>query len=186
MKKPLTAAEEKRALAQLKREAKDESWKLMEYGPGRSAARDRQLDAELDLAISDEDALDTIRMRHQRLRVNARDLLRFVALGDTGYTLSTWSIGPRGDRWRLGYRFEAPGGKLLFQGDDFEVPAHAVIDSDDTLRSLLTFLTLRPGDTGRDYFDGYNAKQRAFAEGDAEYLQGWADRDGPEFVELDE
>jgi hypothetical protein len=73
---------------------------------------------------------------------------------------------------RLHYRFEdISDGVILFEGTDFcASPLHAV-DSDDTIRALLGFLTLRPGDTDADYFAGYNDRQMAFAEGDAESLQ---------------
>ena len=36
-------------------------------------------------------------------------------------------------------------------------------DSDDTLRALLGFLALRPGDTDSEYFADYTAAKREFA-----------------------
>jgi len=60
--------------------------------------------------------------------------------------------------------------KLLFSGDDFYgSPLHA-IDSDESMRSLLSFLTLRPGDTDPSYFEHYTAGQREFCDQHAEAL----------------
>jgi hypothetical protein len=45
-------------------------------------------------------------------------------------------------------------------------------DSLETVASLLTFLTLRPGDTDADYFAGYTPAQMEWATGsDCEALQ---------------
>ena len=61
-------------------------------------------------------------------------------------------------------------------------------DADATLRALLGFLTLRPGDTDADYFDGYTQRQRAFCEsGDCELLAFLYSDDGDgEFVDIDD
>lgn len=92
--------------------------------------------------------------------------------------LLTWDTGRKDARRQtiIGYAFwpvyKNPG-KPLFTGSDFAgSPLHAD-DSDETLRALLGFLTLRPGDTDRDYFDSYTEEQMAYAEGDAEYHQQW-------------
>ena len=37
-------------------------------------------------------------------------------------------------------------------------------DSDECLATLLVFLTLRPGDTDADYFDGYTERQRDWTQ----------------------
>jgi hypothetical protein len=103
------------------------------------------------------------------------ETLRHVRL-DTGHTLRTWDTGrTKGTgmmaRTRIGYELRDPAGTVLFRGDDFgPSPMHAD-DSDETLRGLLGFLTLRPGDTDRDYFADYTPAQRAFSESwDCEYL----------------
>jgi hypothetical protein len=75
----------------------------------------------------------------------------------------------------IGYRFEQveppAQAMVLFEGEDFAgSPMHA-IDSDESLRSLLGFLTLRPGDTDAEYFEEYTPDQMDFAETDAEALQ---------------
>lgn len=77
----------------------------------------------------------------------------------------------------LGYRLYGPGDDAvpIFEGEDFGCsPMHAA-DSDETLRSLLGFLTLRPGDTDDEYFEGYTPRQMAWVESYAEELSLWAD-----------
>jgi hypothetical protein len=74
-------------------------------------------------------------------------------------------------RTRIGYELAGPDGAPIFRGTDFRPSPLWAIDSDDALRALLGFLTLRPGDTDREYFADYTAGQRAFAESaDCEYL----------------
>lgn len=99
-----------------------------------------------------------------------RDVLRDVAVDE--YRLTTWDTHRNDRRGQsyLGYTLAGPDGAAIFEGDDFTgSPMHAD-DSDDTLRALLNFLTLKPGDTDRDYFDSYTAAQMAFAQGDAERI----------------
>jgi len=118
------------------------------------------------------------------------DLLRDVYLGSTGYRLQTYDTNRTGDYGKLilGYRFMAPDSNILFEGEDFGCsPMHA-IDSDESLRDLLGFLTLRPGDTDENYFESYSPTQMAFAEGDAGDLQGFGadsfdDYENPEETE---
>jgi hypothetical protein len=63
---------------------------------------------------------------------------------------------------------------LLFEGEAFAgSPLHAD-DSDATVAALLAFLTLRPGDTDSEYFDGYSPAQLHFAERHAEVLSAEA------------
>ena len=58
----------------------------------------------------------------------------------------------------------------LFEGQDFRPsPLHAW-DSDDTVAAIMGFLTLRLGDTDREYFDDYTAEQIAFRDTHAETL----------------
>lgn len=95
--------------------------------------------------------------------MNDTDTLRHVRLDDTGYTLETWDGRSRGGRSYLRYRLTAPDGKVLFEGEDFGCsPLHA-IDSDASLRAILGFLTLKYGDTDRDYFDDYTGPQLEFS-----------------------
>lgn len=70
---------------------------------------------------------------------------------------------------RLAYAFYHAN-KLVFSGCDFcGSPLHAD-DSDETLATLLTFLSLRPGDTDREYFDAYTPEQMEFAQQHGEQL----------------
>ena len=58
----------------------------------------------------------------------------------------------------------------LFEGEDFAgSPMHAD-DSDECVRSLMVFLTLRPGDTDADYFASETEIQREYRERHAEML----------------
>lgn len=62
----------------------------------------------------------------------------------------------------------------LFEGADFNgSPLHAD-DSDETLRVLLSFLTLRPGDTDAEYFENYTSAQLAYCDQHAEALSLFA------------
>ena len=60
---------------------------------------------------------------------------------------------------------------VLFAGEDFSgSPMHS-IDSDNTVEGLMGFLTLRPGDTDPEYFDGYTSDQIDFCNEHAEALE---------------
>jgi hypothetical protein len=109
-----------------------------------------------------------------------------------GYTLETWTTGKydRRGQSEIAYRLTHPSGWVIFDARDFHgSPLHAD-DSDETMRALIGFLTLRPGDTDAEYFAGYTARQLEWAEAEAEYLSLWSmspEDGGPEgFEELDE
>jgi hypothetical protein len=69
----------------------------------------------------------------------------------------------------LAYEF-SDNGRVIFEGEDFACsPMHA-IDSDECIAGLLAFLSLRPGDTDREYFDSYTPEQMAWCEDRAEEL----------------
>ena len=114
----------------------------------------------------------------------ARDILRRCTFRPyrSGYGptfhLTTWdSCKPQqryyGLRETIGYRLTMREGRVttvLFEAEDFgPSPMHA-IDSDASVRALMGFLTLRPGDTDADYFDAYTDTQRRFCELHAESL----------------
>lgn len=75
----------------------------------------------------------------------------------------------------LGYRLRAYGnekkkGETIFLGRDFScAPSHA-IDSDETVVAIMSFLTLRPGDTDREYFASYTPSQLEFCAAHAQAL----------------
>lgn len=119
-------------------------------------------------------------------------MLRHVEI-DGRYVLRLWDTyrregNPAKDT--LGYAFGPKDGDPIFIGEDFGASPCYAIDSDDTLRCLLGFLTLKPGDTDAEYFAEYTEEQHAFARGDAEYLGLWGmepekGEDPPAFVNLD-
>jgi hypothetical protein len=117
---------------------------------------------------------------------DAFDSLRHVRL-ESGHTLQTWDTGrTRGTgmmaRTCVAYELRDPAGALLFAGADFRPsPMHAD-DSDETLRGLLGFLTLRPGDTDREYFDDYTPAQLAFARSNTCELLAFIYSDDPSIV----
>src|SRR4051812_20660495 len=117
-----------------------------------------------------------------------RDSLRrvaFVLSPGVFFTLHTYAT-PRVDargQTVIGYELISPTGDVVFAGEDFVgSPMHSD-DSDSALRALLSFLTLRPGDTDRDYFDTYTPVQWAFVDDHAEWLADWAMVDGAPFVD---
>jgi hypothetical protein len=63
----------------------------------------------------------------------------------------------------LGYEFY-DNGALIFEGEDFHTSPLYCIDGDETVAGLLAFLSLRPGDTDREWFEGYTPEQRAWVE----------------------
>lgn len=113
------------------------------------------------------------------------DKLRKVEM--EGFTLETWDTGRTDEMGKsiLRYELRDPSDGVVFEGADFSCsPCHA-IDSDESLRSLLSFLTLRPGDTDADYFKSYTERQLKFCRENAEQLSIWADEESPpEFQNL--
>lgn len=105
------------------------------------------------------------------------DKLRHVRIeGFELVTRATNRCDRRGQTY-IAYEFKSPEGLTIFEGSDFAGwPSHAD-DSDETLRCLLGFLTLRPGDTDKEYFDEYTPEQLAFCSEHAEYLSLWADEE---------
>lgn len=112
--------------------------------------------------------------------------LRKVSLD--GFVLETWDTYRRDylGKYLIGYRLTSQQGEEVFEGEDFGCsPLHS-IDSDECLRAILSFLTLRSGDIEQEYFLSYNDRQLAFRDNDAERLSIWADDEcGYPFVNLD-
>jgi hypothetical protein len=71
-------------------------------------------------------------------------------------------------------------GNTIFQGEDFACSPMNAIDSDESLRALLSFLTLRPGDTDAEYFENYTQSQLDFANEHGEILSMYAMEDNPD------
>jgi len=136
--------------------------------------------------------IPTCKGKGHLLTRNAKDdkaYLRQVELD--GFILRTWETG-KVDAYgksQLGYVFSTPTDSILFTGEDFYCSRGCSVDSDSAMRSLLGFLTLRPGDTDEEYFANYNAEQLAFANNDAESLQMYTLDESDEplaFTNLDE
>lgn len=112
-------------------------------------------------------------MRHEILRTII--LAPYAKGNGPRFTLQTRDTGRfDGTHSTLAYTLsmKLPGKPrtVIFEGADYGVPSHQCIDSDDAVRGLLVFLTLRPGDTDSEYFEGYTDAQRAFCEEHAEAL----------------
>ena len=88
-----------------------------------------------------------------------------------GFSLDLFDTGETDSmgKSRLSYSF-ADNGVTIFEGGDFGAsPLHA-IDSDETVRALLGFLSLQAGDTDSEYFDSYTPEQLAWRDDRAEEL----------------
>lgn len=95
--------------------------------------------------------------------MSGKDIIRRI--WSCGAYLEVWDTGRMDCRGQsvLGYRLKVSGA-VVFEGEDFAgSPLHAD-DSDETAGALLSFLTLKPGDTDREYFSGYTPEQMAFCE----------------------
>lgn len=92
------------------------------------------------------------------------------------FRLTMWDTHTVGEygKARLGYRLVMwrEGGKrtVLFDGEDYFCSPCAAIDSDAAVESLMSFLTLRPGDTDSEYFERYTDAQRDYCAAHAEAL----------------
>lgn len=98
-------------------------------------------------------------------------------IGDGNASLYLYDLDerdPQTGHHRMAYRL-LHGGDLVFAGDDYAVPAQHAVDSDEAVRGLLGFLSLRPGDTDAEYFDAYTDRQRSWADQYGEELALHAD-----------
>lgn len=85
------------------------------------------------------------------------------------YTLDIYDVDDEKDRTRVGYRFFYDD-ELIFEGDNYRISVFDKKDDDATIATLLSFLSLRKGDTNKEYFDNYTEKQLAFSEEHGEEL----------------
>jgi hypothetical protein len=75
---------------------------------------------------------------------------------------------------RLAYEFYH-NDELIFEGDDFgSSPMHS-IDGDETVAALLSFLSLKPGDTDREYFESYTPRQMEWCQEHGEEVGAYPD-----------
>lgn len=110
----------------------------------------------------------------------ARDVLRRVQFSPYGakgarFFLVTWATNRRVEHssgeW-IGYQLsirEQGKTRVLFTGEDIGSAMNA-IDSDECVRAIMSFLTLRPGDTDAEYFRNYTEDQLEYCTHHAEYL----------------
>jgi len=100
-----------------------------------------------------------------------QDPMRDVEL-EGGYRLRIWETPNRAatGQTQVAYRFEHPEHGVIFEGAEYGVAPGTCIDSDDSLRGLMGFLTIRPGEDDRELFRDYTPEQLAWAEAHAESL----------------
>lgn len=110
-----------------------------------------------------------------------------------GYRLKLWETPKQATtgQWLLAYELQHPDGRVLFTDEDYGCSPMCAVDSDECVRGLLGFLTLRPGDADDEYFDGYTAEQLEWAEAEAELLSLWSvdtgnDCEPMQFTNLDD
>jgi len=82
--------------------------------------------------------------------------------------------------WRVDHPYYNMGYKLLmhlegktitlFHGEDFRLSSLYSPGDDDSVREIMSFLCLRPGDTDPDHFNQYTAIQLLFCRDYAENL----------------
>jgi hypothetical protein len=96
---------------------------------------------------------------------------------DDDHLLELWPHGRTEDgRIRWLYRLSRHN-QSIFSATDISSPTGAVLTTSaliTTAQTVLSFLTLRPGDTDAEYFDRYTRAQRDWCEGYAEELSLYA------------
>lgn len=109
------------------------------------------------------------------------DLLRICrfqpyrkGMGPT-FTLRMWDDGTRDERGVTTIRYRlsmSENGKrtVLFEAADYHGSPCCADDSNENVAGLMSFLTLRPGDTDPEYFESYTPEQLAYANSHAETL----------------
>jgi hypothetical protein len=82
--------------------------------------------------------------------------------------LSTGSFDNRGVEY-VAYEFYHHD-ELIFEGNDYSPsPLHDPAD-DDSVAGLLGFLSLKPGDTDREWFESYTPRQLAWCQEHGDHL----------------
>ncbi|MFC5829534.1 hypothetical protein [Nonomuraea insulae] len=96
---------------------------------------------------------------------------------DEDHLLEVWPHGRTQDgRIRWLYRLSRHN-RTIFSAADISSPIGTTLSTDTliiTARTVLSFLTLRPGDTDAEYFDDYSRAQLAWRDGFAEELSVYA------------
>jgi hypothetical protein len=96
------------------------------------------------------------------------------------FTLSIIDSETRDDREYIHYRLRMKPwigkSQIIFEGTDFGCSSLHAINSDETVKALMGFLTLRLGDTDSEYFADYTPDQLDFSIRHAEVLSAEVDR----------
>lgn len=93
--------------------------------------------------------------------------------GDERFVLVMWDAQSYTSTGQMqcGYILTHVGRGVLFRSErDYGCAPGHPIDSEDSVRGLLGFLTLQPGDTDDEYFEDYTEEQMAFAQEHGEEL----------------
>lgn len=85
------------------------------------------------------------------------------------FTLNLFYLGLDNIGYELRQR-ENGVSKLIFSSSDFHPSSLHSVDGDQAVKALMSFLTLRKGDTDADYFANYTPEQIEFSETHAESL----------------
>jgi len=95
------------------------------------------------------------------------------------FTLTIHGVASMFPRVKLSYTLtQRENGRVstLFHGYDFGPSPMHCVDDDATIAALMGFLTLRPGDTEREYFKDYTPEQLAYCAQHAESLYAESER----------
>jgi hypothetical protein len=101
--------------------------------------------------------------------MDARELIRTWTAGTFRLEVYDTHTQVSSSHWRLAYVLY-DGDTVMFAGDDFGCPKTTPVDADAVIRSLVTFLTMQPGDKAPDYFAHYASEQRAWRDSDRPQL----------------
>lgn len=84
------------------------------------------------------------------------------------YTVSLTATDKRAKTGQIKtkYSLTDPKGKVVFSGSDLGCSPLNTPESKENALALLSFLTLRKGDTDEDYFDNYTPEQLSWTESD--------------------
>lgn len=93
------------------------------------------------------------------------------------FTLCLWDLERRDEYGKhiLKYRLTMQKEKftvseILFEGEDYHLASGQHVDSDEAVEGIMSFLTLKPGDTDEDYFKDYTQEQLEYCSKYAEAL----------------
>jgi hypothetical protein len=93
-----------------------------------------------------------------------------------GYKLTLKNTNNRDSlgKFIIEYTFKKPDNTILFSGNDFHASPMHKPESKESAIALLVFLTCKPGDVEKDYFDNYTQDQLDFANSqDCENLKSY-------------